>query len=488
MLKKLRITLAVLCFTALCLAFWDVSGRLAPKLAFLAKAQLVPAALAGSLAMVAGILVATLLFGRVYCSVLCPLGVFQDIVSRLGGRRGWHFRPARPWLRVGALALFVLAILIGIPIVFSLLEPYSAFGRMATDIFAPVWQTASNGLAAASARAETFAIGPTPVWQKGLTALAAAILTFVVIAALAFRSGRMWCNTLCPVGTLLGWCSRYGLLRPSIDAAACVHCGLCAKSCKASCIDASQATIDASRCVGCFTCLDVCPHRAITYAPARKTPVTAPKNDAPQQPDLARRTLLTTATGILLLPATALARDHTAKPAALTRKKHPSRTTPITPPGSSGLRAFTEHCTACQLCVSACPNQVLGAFDQGAGLLQPSLSFERGYCQVNCVTCSEVCPTGAIRPITPAQKSATQIGRAVLDADRCIIHTDKVQCTACSKACPTNAAALVGPVEGERWLAIDPERCTGCGACEYVCPVHPVAAIHVEGNLEHRRI
>jgi len=207
-----------------------------------------------------------------------------------------------------------------------------------------------------------------------------------------------------------------------------------------------------------------------------------------QTPRPARRSFL--ALGLSLIGAPVLAAQELQEPKLpdLTRKQSPVRTVPITPPGSSGLPAFTAHCTSCQLCVSACPNQVLSSTADGTGMLQPSLSFERGFCRVNCVTCSEVCPTGAIRPITAAGKSATQIGRPILDRARCIINTDKVQCTACSRICPTNALSLVGPNEGAKQLAIDAERCTGCGACEYVCPVHPVAAIRVEGNLDHRRI
>ncbi len=486
MLRGLRITLALLCFTGLCLLFLDVSGILPPRLAFLAKMQFVPAVLSGSVAVAVALVVGTLLLGRVYCSVVCPLGVLQDGIARLGKKRRYRFATAKTWLRIGALGVFVIALVAGFPFVFSILEPYSAFGRIATDVFAPVWQSGSNIVALASERAQNFAIGPTPVWQKGLPALIAAVLTLGVIGLLAWKSGRTWCNTLCPVGTILGYCSRIALLRPRIDAENCVHCGQCAKNCKASCIDAAHAVIDASRCVSCFNCLDSCSRGALAYVPATKATGAAGKGA--DRPDLARRSFVALGLSLVGVPALAATRGPEAKAPILARKQRPVREVPITPPGASGLRAFTEHCTGCQLCVSACPNQVLSSIDDGTWLLQPSLSFERGFCRVNCVACSEVCPTGAIRPISAAGKSATQIGRAVVDWKRCIINTDKVQCTACSRICPTQAASLVGRKDGPKWLAVDPERCTGCGACEYVCPVHPVAAIRVEGNLEHRRI
>ena len=486
MLKGLRIILAVLSFAGLTLLFLDVSGVLPPKLAVLAKMQFIPALLSGSLAVIIALVGLTLLLGRVYCSVLCPLGVLQDVVSRFGRKRRFRFSPAKTWLRAGTLLVFAAAFFAGVPVLFSILEPYSAFGRIATDLMAPVWQAGSNLLALASQRAGNFAVGPTPVWQKGLPALAAAVLTLGGIGLLAWKSGRTWCNTLCPVGTVLGYCSRVSLFRPRIDAKECAHCGLCAKACKASCIDAKSAVIDASRCVTCFNCLDTCRRGALTYAPAWKDPAT--KGNKSVGPDLARRSFFALGLSVVSFPTLALARNPEVKAPDLTRKNRPAREVPITPPGASGLRSFTERCTGCQLCVSACPNQVLSNADEGTGVLQPSLSFERGFCRVNCVTCSTVCPTGAIRPISAAEKSATQIGRAVVDWERCIVNTDKVQCTACSKACPTNAACLVGRKDGPKWLAVDPERCTGCGACEYVCPVRPLAAIRVEGNLLHRRI
>ena len=486
MLRALRISLAVICFAGLCLLFLDVSGVLSPNLAFLARAQLVPALLSGSFLVVAALVACTLLFGRVYCSILCPLGVLQDMLSLLGRKQRFRFGKGRPWLRACALLVFLLAFLTGAPLLFSLLEPYSAFGRMAVSLLAPVWQSGSNILALVSEHAGNFAVGPTPLWQKGLSALVAATATFGVICVLAVRSGRTWCNTLCPVGAVLGFLHRFALCRPRMDPEKCTRCGLCAASCKASCIDAVNTLMDASRCVACFNCLGACRSRAIVYTPARQTAMHRAGEGA--VPDPARRALVAAGLGVLGFPAAAAARNPDERPPDLTRKKRPAREIPLTPPGSSGLRAFMAQCTGCQLCVSACPHQVLSAVDAGANMLRPAMSFERGFCRVNCVSCSLICPTGAIRPISMEQKSAIQIGRALVDGERCIITTDKVVCTACSRGCPTGAATLVGKEGGPKRLAVNPERCIGCGACEYLCPVRPLAAIRVEGNLEHRRV
>lgn len=489
MLRRICILLATLCFMGLCLLFVDVSGLARPRLAFLARIQFVPALLSGSMFVLGGLLILTMVFGRLYCSVICPLGVLQDVI-RHGNRKGRNrFTSGKTFVRVAALAVFIGAFAAGFPLLFNLLEPYSMFGRIAATLLEPLWATGNNALALGAERMGSVAVSAAPIWQKGLSALVAAALTLLVVGWLAWKHGRTWCNTICPVGTVLGYVSRFSLLQPRIDPAQCVECGRCAAACKASCIDVERHSIDASRCVTCFNCLSACRKGALSYGLAiKKGEVphhgTAQNNTQEKaRPDPIRRALLLAATALVSAPRTAPAQ--TGAIAALTRKLRPARTVPITPPGSQGLRAFATRCTGCQLCVSACPHQALQAFDAGSGMLQPSLSFEHGYCRVNCVACSVVCPTGAIRPLPPSRKSALQIGRAVVRPERCIIATDGVPCTACSRNCPAGAIRLVGD---QRLPAVDAERCTGCGACEYYCPARPYTAIQVEGNLVHRPI
>lgn len=492
MLRSIRILLAAICFAALCLLFVDVSGRFAPSLAVMAKAQFVPAMLAGSVGAVVGVLLLTLVFGRLYCSVLCPLGVMQDVIGARAGRYRYRYSSPHTLLRLAVFFVFAASLLAGVPLVFSLLEPYSAFGRIAADLLAPVWATGNNALAWASERAGNYDVAPAMLWQKGLAALAAAVATLALIGVLAWRKGRLWCTAVCPVGTFLGFFSRFAVLRPRIEEGACKNCGLCEKACKSGCIDATARTVDTSRCVACFDCVDVCRHGAMSYGlqkagDGEKSVVgDAAKSAGSGKPNTVRRGLLAALAGAAV-PGVAFGRS--ASPiAALTRKLEPERAVAVVPPGAQSVQQLSARCTGCQLCVSACPNQVLRAKDTGSGMLQPTMAFERGYCRVNCVTCAEVCPAGAIRPITPAQKSSMQIGRAVINLDRCITVTDKVTCTACAKICPPRVINLVGPEDTPKKPVVDAERCTGCGACEYVCPARPFAAIYVEGVAEQRRI
>ena len=491
MLRSIRILLAAVCFTALCLLFVDVSGRLAPSLAFMAKAQFVPAMLAGSVGAVVGVLLLTLVFGRLYCSVLCPLGVMQDVIGARAGRYRYRYSSPHTLLRLAVFFVFAASLLAGVPLVFSLLEPYSAVGRIAADLLAPVWATGNNALAWASERAGNYDVAPAMLWQKGLAALAAAVATLALIGVLAWRKGRLWCTAVCPVGTFLGFFSRFAVLRPRIEESACKNCGLCEKACKSGCIDATAGTVDTSRCVVCFDCVDVCRHGAMSYGLRKagggeKSVVGDAAQSVGSKPNTVRRGMLAALVGAAV-PGVAFGRS-SSPIAALTRKFEPERAVAVVPPGAQSVQQLSARCTGCQLCVSACPNQVLRGTDHGSGMLQPTMAFERGYCRVNCVTCAEVCPAGAIRPITPAQKSSMQIGRAVINLGRCITVTDKVTCTACAKICPPRVINLVGPEDVPKKPVVDAERCTGCGACEYVCPARPFAAIYVEGVAEQRRI
>ena len=176
----------------------------------------------------------------------------QDVIGARAGRYRYRYSSPRTVLRLAVFFVFAASLLAGVPLVFSLLEPYSAFGRIAADLLAPLWATGSNALAWASERVGNYDVAPAMVWQKGLAALASAVGTLAIIGVLAWRKGRLWCTAVCPVGTFLGFFSKFALLRPRIEESACKNCGLCEKACKSGCIDATAQTVDTSRCVACF--------------------------------------------------------------------------------------------------------------------------------------------------------------------------------------------------------------------------------------------
>ena len=517
MLRKIRAVLAAIFFTIITLLFLDFTGTIHAWFGWMAKIQFLPAILALNAGVVIILMILTLMLGRIYCSVICPLGVLQDIVSWINGRRGRKHRmrfswsPAKSWLRYGVLALFIVAIVAGIGSFAALLEPYSAYGRIVSNLFAPLYQWGNNVLAYIAERVDSYAFYSKDVWLKNIPTCIIAAVTFVIIVVLAWKNGRTWCNTICPVGTVLGWLSRYSLLSVKIDKDKCTSCGLCTRGCKASCIDYKGHAIDYSRCVACMDCIDNCTHGAISYSfrYRRQTPAAATETGGNPGSDTAngRRNFLSTTA----LVATAAAMNAQEKKvdgglAVIADKEIPERKTAIVPPGAVSLKHFYQHCTACQLCVSVCPNDVLRPSGGLLTLMQPEMSYERGYCRPECTKCSEVCPAGAILPVSAAEKSAIQIGHAVWIRKNCIVITDNVECGNCARHCPTGAIVMVPVRKRHRYRhgnmendgedrtpalkipAIDTEKCIGCGACENLCPARPFRAIYVEGHEVHSEI
>ena len=499
MLRKIRLTLAVLFFAAVTLLFFDFTGTLHAWLGWTASIQFLPALLALHVGIVVFLVVLTLVLGRVYCSVICPLGVMQDVVSWISGRRKkkrfrFSYSPAKRWLRYGVLAVFVVALLAGAGSLVALLAPYSAYGRIASNLFAPVYQWGNNLLALLAERADSYAFYETTVWLKSMPTFLLALATFLVLAFLAWRHGRTYCNTICPVGTVLGFLSRFSLLGIRIDKDKCNACGLCSRKCKAACIDGGAHKVDYSRCVACMDCIDTCTHHAISYGLRRKSVPVKPVAGRPSDGKAAsetRRGFLSAS--VMVAVASALKAQEKKVDgglAVIEDKKIPERAARIVPPGAIGIRNFAQHCTGCQLCVSVCPNEVLRPSGELMTLMQPEMSYERGYCRPECTKCADVCPTDAIHPISVSDKSATQIGHAVWIRKNCVPLTDGVECGNCARHCPTAAIEMIPSDPADKKSlkipAINTERCIGCGACENLCPARPFSAIYVEGHELHR--
>ena len=496
MLRKIRLTLAVVCFLLVTLLFLDFTGTIHAWFGWLAKIQFLPALLALHIGVVIGLLLLTLLFGRVYCSVICPLGIFQDVISWISGKRKkkqyrFSYSPAISWLRYGVLVLFVILLVAGVNTIAALIAPYSSYGRIASNLFAPLYQWGNNGLAYLAERVDSYAFYSVDVWMKSLSTFLIALITAVILFVLAWKNGRTYCNTICPVGTVLGFVSKFALFRPVIDTSKCTGCSLCSRKCKAACINFKEHTIDYSRCVTCMDCLDTCKHDAIHYQFAYRKAEPAPISEpAPTKPDNSRRGFLSAAT-LALTTATLNAQEKKVDGglAVIVDKKIPKRATPIVPAGAISLRNFTQHCTACQLCVSVCPNEVLRPSTQLGSFMQPEMSYERGYCRPECVKCAEVCPAGAIHPITIADKSSIRIGHAVWIKENCIPLRDGQPCNNCARHCPSAAIQMVpsdpNDPESIKIPVVNEEKCIGCGACENLCPVRTFSALYVEGHENH---
>lgn len=490
--SKIRRILAIVFFAIITLLFLDFTGSIHAWFGWMAKIQFLPALLALNVGVVFGLIVLTLLMGRIYCSVICPLGVFQDVVSWLGGKfKKNRFGYSRPltWLRYTMLAVFVVALIAGVGSLVALLDPYSAFGRMVSNLLSPLYLWGNNLLAYFAEQADSYAFYSTEVWIKGGATLIVALATFIVLAVLAWKNGRTYCNAVCPVGTVLGFLSRFSYLKPVIDTEKCNGCGLCARNCKAACINPQNHSIDYSRCVVCLDCIDKCKKGAIRYVPRTKKAASGEVANV----DNGRRAFMTaTVMASAVGMTSAQKKKLDGGLATIIDKQKPSREIQIVPPGALSARNFAQHCTACQLCVQVCSNQVLRPSTGLMNLMQPEVSYERGYCRPECTKCSEVCPSGAIKPIERAEKASIQVGHAVFIAKNCVVNTDNVSCGNCARHCPTGAIQMVpkdaNDSKSAKIPAINVERCIGCGACENLCPARPFSAIYVEGHEVHKEI
>lgn len=501
MLRRLRVTLAAVFFTLITLLFLDFTGTLHTWLGWLAKIQFLPALLALNVGVVVALVLLTLVFGRIYCSVVCPLGVMQDVVSWISGRRKkrkfrFSYSPEKRILRYGVLALFIIAFIAGIGSLVALLAPYSSYGRIAQNIFQPVYIFGNNLMAWVAERVDSYAFYSREVWMRSLPTFIIATITLVGIGVLAWRNGRTYCNTICPVGTILSLMARFSWFKVKVDETKCNKCRLCSRSCKSACIDFKNSKIDYSRCVVCGDCIDKCRKKALSYthsSPKKSEEIDKAKTIDQEVVNSARRSFLL---GAAIATTSAVIAQEKKKVdgglAEIEDKQAPKRNTPLTPPGSLSAQNMARHCTACQLCVAECPNDVLRPSTDIQKLMQPTMSYEHGYCRPECNRCSEVCPAGAIKPIKHEDKSSIQIGHAVWIKKNCVPITDGKECGNCARHCPAGAITMINSNPKDdtspKIPAVNTSRCIGCGACENLCPARPFSAIYVEGHEVHRYI
>ncbi len=490
-LKSLRVLIAIASLLLIALAFLDFLGFLPAQ--FINAGlwlQFVPSVLLFSKVFTfsaLGFLVVILLtsfFGRVYCASLCPLGVFQDVVLRLARMfKKIRFKYHAPfnWLRYGILVLTILTLLLGSSLLLNMLDPYSVFGRIVTDLFRPLLILGNNVLAGILQSREIYSVFHVDVHWMQLSLYIIPVGFLFLILYMSVQHGRLYCNTVCPLGAFLGLISKYSVYKIRINSEACTNCKACTRVCKAQCIDLEKHTVDASRCISCYNCLTSCKFDAIDL----KTKSKAAKDGAQKGADVSRRRALGFLTGsIVLSPVGALARKVVSNNATVPVERQQY----VTPPGSADVQEFLNRCTACHLCVSACPTGVIQPSKNEFGwqhFLQVRMDFYQGFCNFECVRCTAVCPTGALLPLLLENKKRTQIGRAEFVKGNCIVNTEGTDCGACSEHCPTKAVRMVPYKNGLTIPEVDESICIGCGACEYACPTQPYKAIYVKGNPVH---
>jgi len=493
-LKRARVLISILFFILTSIIFLNINEWLTTKSAgAITYLQLAPSLI--KFLSVAGfsalgfvfIILITFIFGRVYCSSICPLGTFQDIISYLSRKikkKNNHFL-LKPYsvIRYSFLSLTIIFLLSGSIFLLNLLDPFSNFGRIISNLVRPIVLYIRNFISGILESVNLFFLSPADLKNIDLISVAIGLTVLLVVIAFSYKKGRLFCNTICPVGTLLGIFSRFSVFQIAIDESTCKSCNLCERECKAGCIDKKNKVIDFSRCVSCYNCFNACHSEGIVYVNTLKKNISSHQIASDERRRVFIKSLLVyfaSLSGLSIAQIKIIPKKESTVPVY---KKFP-----VSPPGSQSISQFTSSCTACHLCISACPTQVLqpSFLEYGfLGIMQPRMDYQTSFCNYDCVICSEVCPTGAIKNILPEVKKLNQLGKAVFVKDNCIVYTEETACGACSEHCPTKAVDMLVPHKNLKAPEVNDKICIGCGACEYACPTKPHKAIYVEGNPIH---
>ena len=414
-LKKIRVFVSLLFLLLTSILFLDFTGTLSTALfnsvtyleflpSLLKFINLLTFTSAGFII----ILVLTLFFGRVYCSTICPMGTLQDIISSVSKRfnKKKKYKYSQPYnkLRYSILAVSGIALFAGIILALNILDPYSNFGRIVAQLFKPVVILFNNIAAFVFEKMKLYWVYPADIRGFRITSLILPVVMFGLVGWLSYTKGRLYCNTVCPVGSFLGLVSRFSLFKIEIDKAVCENCGHCGTVCKSSCIDVKNKTVDFTRCVSCFNCFEICPTLGLKYKCRYKKSI---KELSPENENERRKFLLSTTAYLLGFAGLSFGQNkikvYTLNTIPVLKKSA------VSPPGSQSIERFNRICTACNLCVSACPTQVLqpSFFEYGiTGMFQPRFDNSAGYCNFDCTRCGEVCPTGAILPLKKRREKA----------------------------------------------------------------------------------
>ncbi len=435
------------------------------------------------------VLLATVIFGRFFCGWVCPFGTLHNIVGSLKKMRIRKDAAPRNWYWLKYLILIFLVVsslftlhMTGVVDPLSLLirslslsvYPLISYGIKDTfDVLygwnIPVLSGASDWLYGFMKRA--FLPFEQPFYLQGVFTG----LIFFALLALNFWERRFWCKYLCPLGALLGICSRYAVVNRTVSEG-CNDCGLCEAACQGGALPGDPTRWKKAECLVCMDCDDLCPKKAVVFSLAKKV--------SPASVDLGKRRLIgSVASGVAAVPLlhiTPLAKTGVAGPHL------------IRPPGAQQEKEFLRRCVKCGECMKVCiTNGLQPAFLEAGleGLWTPILIPRIGYCEYHCTLCGQVCPTGAIKRLTIPEKEKIKIGLAMIDKNRCLPYAHGTPCIVCEEVCPTGKKAIwfetvtVSTREGKRVVVkqphIDLDLCVGCGICETKCPVIGSPAVAV---------
>lgn len=520
-LRRLRILCAIILFVLITASFLNFMGSNTIS-SFLLKLQFTPALVSvftGSFLAFAVLLILTLLFGRVYCSFLCPMGILQDIITRIsnsvrkkanGGKmpkQGKGYKKPHNIIRYTILSITAIFFFVGITTPLVLLDPYSNYGTLVIQLFGTTELWINNLLSGVFS--ETFYYQP--YTKLSLYAFIWVSIIFVTIFVFSMLRGRLYCNTICPVGSILGLISGFSLFKPAIKKTMCVRCNACAITCESNCINLETKEIDVTRCVACYDCMISCKRGGVELVPTwftRKkimaanpanetgnsndekitSPATEPQERQRKLESPERRNALI-AVGLLATGIAAkkiMSVKNNMNPNTAMALNSTTEMDPICPPGAGSLTAFKNNCTACHACIAACPNQIIrpAVMEYGIdGFMLPTIKYDKKFCAYDCNECMQVCPHGALQHLSLKEKQLIQIGRAKYIAKHCIVFTDGTDCGACDEHCPTKAIVMteIKSKPGLYFPKLNRDICIGCGACEYICPASPKAIV-IDGN------
>jgi polyferredoxin len=373
------------------------------------------------------VLILTFLSGRTYCSFLCPLGIGQDLFSRMGGWikkrfRRFGFKKPHTIIRYSLLAATLIVTVVWGIYLLTLLDPFSIFGRFMTYFAKPGVIVINNFIGGILHKFDIYTLNHITIKGYQLLAYTIPALFFILIGVMSLTKGRLYCNMICPVGTLLGLLSKISVLRIKFDESKCTRCGRCSVGCKSSCIDFLQYKVDVTRCVDCFNCINLCPDKALSYGV-----VNLKKKEHETDPE--KRKFVAASLALLFgLPLITKSQDKTAPVPKKQSTVKENKTYPVCPPGAGAIADMNQDCTACSMCITACPNEVLqpAVMQYGfTGMLQPVMDYHKSFCTYECTKCNEVCPTNALHPLVLEAKKLTQIGKVIFIKDNCIVKTEK---------------------------------------------------------------